>query len=137
MSDPEIRSEVTRIEESVMARSETARKNRVAYFYLQTPEEIHRLSVLSAMNTAITCLLYRDFPGWLNARTEFSQPYSNGFAKDPMYLGTEEQRNAHALTDDELSAIWKAQGERLRQATIVRNVVPPGEDGGPLHGIQW
>ena len=58
LSTPEIEAEKASIQAAVMERDPEAKANRIAYTYLQTPEEIHRLRILSAMETANTCLCY-------------------------------------------------------------------------------
>lgn len=138
LSTPEIEAEMEEIRKAVMARDEEAARNGIAYFYLHTPREIHRTSVLDAMRMATSCLVYRDFGGWLERRVAYMRPYSvRCNVSDPKFLGSEEQQQAHALTVAELDAIWHAQSERLQKATVVRNVVGPEEEGGPYHGVRW
>ena len=57
LSTPEIESEMEEIRKAVMARDEEAARNGIAYFYLHTPREIHRTSVLNAMRMATSCLV--------------------------------------------------------------------------------
>lgn len=138
MSEPEIADEMEQLRQSVMSRDPEAKAARIAYFYLRTPQEIHRAAVLDAMRMAITCLVNRDFGGWLNHKVNCTLPYDvRCNVPDPKFLGNDEQRNAHALTEAELNAIWSAQSERLQKATVVRNVIGPDEEGGPYHGIRW
>jgi hypothetical protein len=138
MSEPEISAEMESLRQLIMTRDPEAQANRIAYFYLHTPQEVHRVAVLNAMRMATSCLVYRDFGGWLERRVAYMRPYSvRCNVPDPKFLGTEEQREAHALSEDELNAVWHAQSERLKQATVVRNAVGPEEEGGPYHGVRW
>ena len=138
LSTPEIEAEMEEIRKAVMARDEEAARNGIAYFYLHTPREIHRTSVLNAMRTATSCLVYKDKTGWTESRLRFSRPYASPVRfTEPKYEGTAEQRAAYPLTDAELDAIYEAQAERIKSARIVYNAVPPEEDGGPIHGIRW
>lgn len=138
LSGPEIEAEMEAIRQAVMARDPEASGNRIAYFYLHTPQEIHRTAVLKAMKMANSCLVYRDFGGWLDRKAAYARPWdARCTVSDPKYLGTEEQRQAHALSDAELNAVWHAQAERLKKATVVRNAVGPEEEGGPYHGVRW
>ena len=138
MSEPEISAEMESLRQLIMTRDPDAQANRIAYFYLHTPQEVHRVAVLNAMRMATSCLVYRDFGGWLERRVAYMRPYNVSFnVPDPKFLGTEEQQQAHALSAAELDAIWHAQSERLQKATVVRNVVGPEEEGGPYHGVRW
>lgn len=138
MSGPEIDSEMEELRQSVMSRDPEAAANRIAYFYLHTQQEVHRVAVLNAMRMANSCLVYGDFGGWLERRVAYMRPWDvRCNVGDPKYLGSEEQREAHALSDAELDSVWHAQAERLKKATVVRNVVGPGEEGGPYHGVRW
>ena len=138
MSSPEIETEMDAIRKEVMSRDSEAMKHGIAYFHLHTPQEIHRVAVLNAMRMAISCLVYRDLGGWLNRKAAYTQPYSVHYrVSDGRFLGTQEQRDAHALTDQELNLIWAAQSKRVGQARVVENVVPDSEDGGPIHGVRW
>jgi hypothetical protein len=138
MSEPEISAEMESLLQLIMTRDPEAQANRIAYFYLHTPQEIHRVAVLNAMRMATSCLVYRDFGGWLERRVAYMRPYSvRCNVPDPKFLGSEEQRQAHALSVAELDAIWHAQSERLQKAAVVRNVVGPEEEGGPYHGVRW
>lgn len=133
LSDPEIEKERTEIDEPIKKKHGVP----VAYFYLKTPQEIHRENVLDAMRMAISCITYGNWAHWDKYRAQFTGPMPECNVPDPKFLGTEEQRAAWSLTDEEFDAVFKAQRERLSKATIVRNLVPPEEDGGPLHGIKW
>ena len=138
MSDPEIEKEMEELRQLIMTRDPEAQANRVAYFYLHTPQEVHRVAVLNAMRMANGCLINRDFGGWLEHRVAYMRPWHvGGTVRDPKFLGTEEQRDAHALSEAELSAVWHAQSERLKKATVVHNVLGPEEEGGPYHGVIW
>lgn len=138
LSDPEIVSELEEIRRNVMSRDEVAAARGIAYFYLQTPQEAHRINVLNAMRMANSCLVYRHFGEWCVRKSDFMQPYRISCnVSDPKFLGTEELRAAHALTDSELSLIWAAQCKRVAKAKVIYNVVGPEEDGGPLHGVRW
>ena len=138
LSTPEIEAEMEEIRKAVMARDEEAARNGIAYFYLHTPLEIHRTSVLDAMRMATSCLVYKDKTGWTESRLRFTRPYASPVRfTEPKYEGTAEQRAAYPLTEDELDAIYEAQAVRVKSARIVYNAVPPEEDGGPIHGVRW
>lgn len=138
MSAPEIDAEMEQLRQDIMSRDPEATANRIAYFYLHTPQEVHRVAVLNAMRMANSCLIYRDFGGWLERRVAFMQPYDvRCNVPDPKYLGTKEQQEAHVLSEAEVNAIWHAQAERLKKATVVHNVLGPEEEGGPYHGVRW
>lgn len=138
MSTPEIEEETEAIRQAVMARDSDAARHGVAYFYLHTPQEIHRVAVLKAMRMAISCLVYRDLCGWLSRKSAYTRPYEVLCrVSDAKYLGTQEQRDAHALSEHELNLIWAAQAKRVGQARVVENAVPGSEDGGPLNGVRW
>ena len=138
MSSPEIEEEMEAIRRAVMSRDSDAMRHGVAYFHLHTPQEVHRVAVLNAMRMAISCLVYRDLAGWLNRKAAYTRPYETPCrVSDAKYLGTQEQRDAHALSDHELNLVWAAQSKRVGQAKVVENVVPDSEDGGPIHGVLW
>lgn len=138
LSLPEIDAEVDEITRIVTARDEEASRTGIAYFYLKTPQEIHRGRVLDAMKMALSCLTYNMFGAWLNRKLDFQKPWQPICrVTDPKFLGTPEQHAAWPLTEKELNAIWKAQASRLSKATIVHNVIPDTEEGGPYHGIKW
>lgn len=138
MSDPEIDTEMEELRQAVMSRDPEATANRIAYFYLHTPQEVHRVAVLNAMRMANSCLVYRDFGGWLERRVAYMRPWNvRCNVSDPKFLGSEEQREAHALSEAELDAVWHAQAERVKKATVVHNVLGPEEEGGPYHGVRW
>jgi hypothetical protein len=138
LSTPEIEAEMEEIRQSVIKRDPEATRHGLAYFYLHTPQEIHRTSVLNAMRMATSCLVYQDKAGWTASRLRFSRPYASPVRfTEPKYEGTAEQRAANTLSDAELDAIYEAQSERLKQATVIYNVVSPEEDGGPVHGVRW
>jgi hypothetical protein len=87
---------------------------------------------------ATSCLVYQDREGWTASRLRFIRPYTSPVRfTEPKYEGTAEQRAANTLSDAELDAIYEAQSERLKQATVIYNAVPPEEDGGPIHGVRW
>lgn len=138
LSSPEIDAEVDSMTKRVTARDPEATRTGIAYFYLKTPQEIHRSRVLDAMKMAISCLVYRNFGAWQQQKAAFQQPWAPLCnVKDPKYLGTQEQHAAWPLTEKELDALWRAQAERLSGATIVHNVLSGREEGGPYHGIKW
>jgi len=138
LSGPEIEAERDAITAEVIKRDEEATRTGIAYFYLKTPQEIHRSRVLDAMKTVVNCLVNREFGAWQRHKAVFQHPWVPMCnVKDPKFLGTAEQQEAWMLDEKELDAIWNAQAERLSRATIVRNVVPDTEEGGPYHGVKW
>lgn len=137
MSDPEIDAEMEGIRQAVISRETAAAHALAAPFYLHTPQEIHRVSVLNAMRLASSCIVYRDYIGWKQGSARYAHPYISPCGRtDPKYLGTAEQRDAYMLSDAELSSVWKAQSERLKSATVVENAVPASA-GGPISGVIW
>ena len=133
LSDPEIEEETQSTRQAVIARS----GEEWDYFYLKTPQEIHRSAVLAAMRMANSCIIYNNFGGWEHQKSKFTEPWDTRGAREPKYEGTEEQRKAYALTYAELSSIWSAQCARIAKARIYRNVIPDTEEGGPYHGVRW
>ena len=117
MSEPEISAEMESLRQLIMTRDPEAQANRIAYFYLHTPQEIHRVAVLNAMRMATSCLVYRDFGGWLERRVAYMRPYNvRCNVPDPKFLGTEEQQQAHALTVAELGTVQTPpEGHRRAQ----------------------
>ena len=138
LSEPEIEAEREALKAAVCQRDKEAARMGVPYFYLKTPQEIHRGHVLDAMSMATSCLVYRDFGGWQKQKLSFQQPWAPLCnVRDPKFLGSDEQRDAWPLTEKELDAIWHAQSERLARATIAHGVISAEEEGGPYHGIKW
>ena len=137
LSDPEIKAEKDAIHAAIMERDPEAKANRIAYTYLQTLEEIHRLSILAAMETANTCLCYDRLGGsWPTYSSRFLLPNNCYNSKEPRFNPTDAQRQAHVLTIEELDAIFNAQRHRMLSA----KVVPAGvtdEDGFSYRKIVW
>lgn len=137
LSTPEIEAEKASIHAVIMERDPEAKANRIAYTYLQTPEEIHRLRILSAMETANTCLCYDRLGGsWPTYSTPFLLPNNCYNSKEPRFNPTDVQRQAHALSIEELDAVFEAQRHRMLSA----KVVPAGvtdEDGFSYRKIVW
>ena len=133
LSEPEITAEKQAINDNI------CQKHGVpfGYFYLKTPQEIHRCAVLDAMSMANSYIIYNDFGGWERKKDDFTRPWDASGAKEPKFAGTEEQRQAHALSYAELSSIWTAQCARVAKAKIYRSLVPDTEEGGPYHGVKW
>ena len=133
LSDPEITAEKQAINDRLCEKHGVP----FGYFYLKTPQEIHRSAVLDAMVMANSFIVYDDFGGWERRKAKFTLPWDASSAKEPKFAGTEEQRAAYALSYAELSSIWSAQCARISQARIYRNVIPDSEEGGPYHGVKW
>ena len=136
LSDPEIEKEMADIDSAVLARNPDA---DYAYFYLQTPQETHRLAALRAMRMVNCLYCYNDLMGWGRFEREYNYPRPLTSAApdhDPKYLGTEEQRDARALSKEETRAIYDGQVARMKQATIVRNI-HTDDDGFHYNGIRW
>lgn len=137
MSDPEIEAEVEQRKKDICARDPEAQRMGIAYFYLQTPQEIHRDAVISAMKMANTCLCYNDFHGWLSrGRFIFMKPLqpANGSNVPPL---TEEQKQAYVLSEQELDAIYAAQSERFKKAKVVDGGVTDPDGGFRYNKIIW
>jgi len=131
LSDPEIKKESGEIEYAVQERNPGV---SIAYFYLQTPQEIHRLAALDAMSMAISLYCYNDLKSWNHYAARFMLPLEQ--AKDPRFAMSREQMDAHALSEAELKAIYEAQVDRMKKATIVPNV-HTDEDRFSYNGINW
>lgn len=137
MSDPEIEAEVEQRKKEICARDPEARQSGVPYYYLQTPQEIHRDAVIGAMKMANTYLCYNDFNGWLSrGRFLFMKPLqpANGANVHPL---SEEQKQAHALDEQELDRIYAAQSERFKKAKVVDSGVTDEDGGFRYKGIKW
>lgn len=137
MSGPEIEAEVEQRKKDICARDPEAQKSGVPYFYLQTPQEIHRDAVISAMKMANSCLCYNDFHGWLSrGRFTFMKPLqpANGAKVPPL---TEEQKQAYVLTEQELDRIYAAQSERIKKAKVVDSGVTDPDGAFRYKGIKW
>ena len=128
MSDPEIVAEVEQRKKDICARDPEAQRTGIAYFYLQTPQEIHRDAVISAMKVANSCLSR----GRFNFMTPL-QP-ANGSNVPPL---TEEQKQAYFLTEQELDAIYAAQSERFKKAKVVDGGVTDPDGGFRYKKIVW
>ena len=136
LSDPEIEKETDEIEARAKARDPQA---DFAYFYLQTPQEIHRLYALQAMRMVNCLYCYNDLMSWGRYETEYNYPrpmYSASPDRDPKYIGTDEQRAARALSREETRVIYDAQVARMKKATIVHNI-HVDDDGFHYNGIRW
>jgi len=137
LSGPEIEAEKDSIRAAVMERDPEAKANNIAYTYLQTPEEIHRLRILTAMETANSCLCYDRLGGsWPTYSSPFLLPNTCYNSKEPRFNPSDVQRQAHALSIEELDAIFNAQRHRMLSA----KVVPAGvtdEDGFSYRKIVW
>ena len=131
LSDDEIKAEKKRIEEAICARSvdEDGSRPGFAYSWFRTPQEDHRLRVLDAMDMANCCLCYGY--GWNHYSSGYLLPYDSGSPKV-----SEELRQAHALTLEELDAVYRAQQERISHAVIHKNVFTDDE-GCPYNSIEW
>ena len=124
LSPEEIHNEQSAIYDSIKKRHP---KTRHPLFRNQTPQEIHRLRVLSAMDMAQSCLIYGETRRW-NER--YSKDYLSPLFMDgakPYYRGTETQRNAHALTKAEVDAVFSAQKEVMSRYRIHRCAATDGE----------
>lgn len=137
MSDPEIAAEVEQRKKDICARDPEAQKSGVPYFYLQTPQEIHRDAVIAAMKMANSCICYNNFNGWLSrARFTFMKPIqpANGSNVPPL---TEEQKQAYVLTEQELDRIYAAQSERFKTARVVDGGVTDPDGDFRYKKIIW
>lgn len=108
------------------------------HFY--TPSEIHRNSVLDAIDMANSCLCYgygKDY--WNKYASEYqSQELWSYRYGEPVnkYGYNKTQNGAYHLTKAETDAIWTAQKERIAKATILYNVHTDYE-GVSYNSIQW
>ena len=131
LSDDEIKAEKKRIEEAICARSVDDDGNRpgFAYTWFRTPQEVHRLRVLDAMSMANCCLCYGY--GWDRHSSDFLLPNRTDNPKI-----SEELKQAHALTLEEIDAVYRAQQERISHANIRKNVFTDSE-GCSYNSIEW
>lgn len=131
LSCDEIKVERNQIEEAICARSvdEDGNHPDIAYSWFRTPQEVHRLRVLDAMDMANCCLCYGY--GW----NKYSSDYLLSNRTDSPKIG-EELKQAYALTLEELDAVYKAQQERISHAEIRRNVHTDSE-GCSYNSIVW
>lgn len=131
LSRDEIKAERSQIEEAICARSVDEEGNHpdIAYTWFRTPQEVHRLRVLDAMETANCCLCYGD--RW----NQYGSDYLLSNRTDNPKIG-EELKQAHALTLEELDAVYKAQQERMKHAVIKTNVFTDDE-GCSYNSIDW
>ena len=136
LTDPEIEKEIKEIEHAVSTRNPTI---DYPYFFLQTPQEIHRLAALRAMRMVNCLYCYNDLKSWGRYETGYNYPgpmYSAAPDRDPKYIGTAEQRDARVLSPQETRAIYDAQVARMKKATIIHNI-HTDEDGFHYNGIKW
>ena len=137
LTGPEIEAEMREHEEIVFARDEEAKANRIAYSYLCTPQEIHRLQVLRAMQMANSCLCYDPFGrGWTNHTDCFRRP-PRVVNTDPKYKCSAEQENAFILSEKELDNIFAAQQRRIREEATIVDTGITDEDGFRYRGFKW
>lgn len=131
LSRDEIKAEKNQIEEAICARSvdEDGNHPGIAYTWFCTPQEAHRLRVLDAMEMANCCLCYGD--GWNKHSSDFLLPNRTDNPKI-----SEELKQAHALTLEEIDAVYKAQQERISHANIRKNVFTDDE-GCSYNAIEW
>ena len=131
LSDDEIKAEKKRIEDAICARSvdEDGNHPRSPFVWFRTPQEDHRLRVLDAMDMANCCLCYGY--GWENHSSDF---LLSNRTDNPKI--SEELRQAHALTLEEIDAVYRAQQERISHANIRKNVFTDSE-GCPYNSIEW
>lgn len=131
LSDDEIKAEGIKINEGICARSvdEDGNHPDTPFIWLQTPQEVHRLNVLAAMRMANCCLCYGY--GWERYSGDYLLPYDT---RNPKV--SEELRQAHALTLEELDAVYKGQQERISHANIKTNVFTDDE-GCSYNSIEW
>ena len=131
LSDDEIKAEKKRIEEAICARSvdEDGSRPGFAYSWFRTPQEDHRLRVLDAMDMANSCICYGY--GWDRHSSDYLLPNNTDNPKT-----SEELKQAHALTLEEIDAVYKAQQERISHANIRKNVFTDSE-GCSYNSIEW
>lgn len=131
LSYDEIKAETIQIENAICARSvdEDGNHPHIAYTWFCTPQEEHRLRVLDAMEMANSCLCYGY--GWEKYGSEF---LLSNRTDNPKI--SEELKQAHALTLEEIDAVYKAQQERLSHANIRTNVFTD-EEGCSYNSIDW
>lgn len=131
LSRDELKAEKKQIEEAICARSvdEDGNHPGIAYTWFCTPQEVHRLRVLDAIEMANCCLCYGY--GWNHYSSNYLLSDNSSNPKI-----TEELRQAHALTLEELDAIYKGQQERMKHAVIKKNVFTDDE-GCSYNSIDW
>ena len=131
LSSDEIKAEYIQIKEAICARSvdEDGNHPDTPFVWFQTPQENHRLRVLDAMEMANCCLCYGY--GWERYSADYLIPYDTGNPKV-----SDELRQAHALTPEEIDAVYKAQQERISHAVIRHNVHTDSE-GCSYNSIDW
>lgn len=131
LSDDEIKAEKIQIDKAICARSfdEDGKHPDIAYTWFRTPQEDHRLRVLDAMSMANCCLCYSY--GWENHSSDF---LLSNRTDNPKI--SEELKQAHALTLEEIDAVYKAQQERISHANIRKNVFIDSE-GCSYNSIDW
>ena len=131
LSRDEIKAETSQIEKAICARSVDDDGNHpdIAYTWFRTPQEVHRLRVLDAMEMANCCLCYGYV--WENHSSDFLLPNRTDNPKI-----SEELKQTHALTIEEIDAVYKAQQERISHANIRKNVFTDSE-GCSYNSIDW
>ena len=131
LSHDELKDERGKIEDAVCARSvdEDGNHPNIAYTWLCTPQEVHRLRVIDAMEMANCCLCYGY--GWERYGSNYLLSDNTTNPKI-----SEELKQAHALTLEEVDAVYKAQEERINHANIKTNVFTDDE-GCSYNSIDW
>lgn len=132
LSDDEVHAELVSIANAARARYPGEHN---VYFYMQTPQEIHREQVLMAIRLATSIICYHHDPDWNKYAAEYMFPRPLT-AREPKFNGTEEQQAARALTQAEWDAIFAAQKERMARAKVIPHVCTD-EDGFSYSHIQW
>jgi hypothetical protein len=118
LTDKEKEAEEKVLRDAIQKRMKT---RDIIQFKHQTPQEIHRFRVISAMKMADSCIVYGMEYAW---EGQYSKQY-----QQPLSFKTEkEKRDAYALTKEECDAIFKAQKERLAKASIIRNAATDAEE---------
>lgn len=103
-------------------------KTRFILFRNQTPQEIHRLRVLSAMRMAQSCLIYGETWKWEERYSkDFTGIWFFGESIKPYYRGTKVQREAYALTKAEVDAVFSAQKNMLSHYRVHQHVFTDSE----------
>lgn len=142
LSDPEINKERNDIFLAMCKRrgldpNDGNSKIGTGHFY--TPTEIHREQVLWAMSMANSVLCYGGKKDDWNKHAWKYQAQSawehDGLGNTRKYGYNKVQNEAYSLTAIETDAIWDAQVERMRKATIVPCIINDNE--GTIHGIRW
>lgn len=131
LSRDELKAERGKIEDAICARSvdEDGNHPNIAYTWLCTPQEVHRLRVIDAMEMANCCLCYGY--GWERYGSNYLLSDNTTNPKI-----SEELKQAHALTLEEVDAVYKAQEERISHANIKTNVFTDDE-GCSYNSIDW